>query len=163
MNTTTDLIIHRRFLPHWQKAGATYFLTFRLHSSASDSISLTPEEQQLIIESILFWHKQKWFVYCAVVLSDHVHCIARPIEKKDGSIYLLPEILHSIKSFSANKINRLRNRTGVLWMSETYDRILRNEQEFDNAASYVYLNPYKLELIKEGEHYQGYWVAETEE
>jgi hypothetical protein len=30
---TEDLTIYRRYLPHWEAGGSTYFLTFRLHGT----------------------------------------------------------------------------------------------------------------------------------
>ncbi len=59
------------------------------------------------------------------VMPNHVHAIVRPRDGHD-----LHKILHSWKSYSAQQINRLLQRSGQFWQSEYYDHIIRDEDEF---------------------------------
>jgi len=48
-------------------------------------------------------------------------------------------LLHSWKSFSAHSIRRA---AAPLWQREYFDRIVRDEQEFDALVQYIVQNPY---------------------
>jgi REP element-mobilizing transposase RayT len=54
----------------------------------------------------------------------------------------LPEIIRAFKSFSARRINHLRNTSGTpLWQRNYYERIIRDEDEFQRIAAYIRDNP----------------------
>jgi REP element-mobilizing transposase RayT len=96
--------ISRRNLPHWQEPGRVYFITWRCQQGQR----LSPEEQTITLSAIKYWDNTKWTMYAAVVLPDHVHVLAQPLPKPEGGVFILTEILHSVKSFSSQKINRQR-------------------------------------------------------
>ncbi|MDP4624282.1 MAG: dihydropteroate synthase [Akkermansiaceae bacterium] len=70
------------------------------------------------------------------VMPNHVHMILAP---KDGES--LSEILHSMKRFSAKEANKQLGREGAFWQKESYDHIIRSEQEFGKQTAYVLGNP----------------------
>jgi hypothetical protein len=51
--------------------------------------------------------------------------------------------MHSIKSFTAHEINKALNRSGKVWQEESYDRVIRNEEDFLEKMSYLANNPIK--------------------
>ncbi len=106
---TKNLLITRRNLPHWQQGGATYFITFRVKKGM-----LSEEERKLVLDACLFWHNRKWDLNAVVVLTDHVHLLARPLPCAETKWHSLGEILHSVKSYTAHQINRCRKRTGAV-------------------------------------------------
>ena len=57
--------------------------------------------------------------------------------------------MHGIKGVSAHKINFHRNTRGRIWQKESYDRIVRDEKEFDMKLNYMYNNPIKKGLTKD--------------
>ena len=82
------------------------------------------------MDTLCHWDASKWTLYAAVVLLDHVHILVQPLPRGEGGTFDLAEIIHSVKSFSSQKINRLRGDAGALWQDERYDRIVRDEAEF---------------------------------
>jgi hypothetical protein len=52
----------------------------------------------------------------------------------------LPTVLHSLKGFTAKKINRLVGRSGQLWQQDYWDRIIRNEKHLWATRRYVLAN-----------------------
>ncbi len=63
--------------------------------------------------------------------------------------YSLSEIIRGFKTFSARKINQLRNTSGVsVWQPRFYDRIIRDEQELFNVRNYINNNPIKWDEDK---------------
>jgi hypothetical protein len=59
-------------------------------------------------------------------------------------IETLPKIMHSIKSFTAHEINKMLKRNGKIWQNESYDRVIRNEDEFLEKFNYIANNPTRL-------------------
>jgi REP element-mobilizing transposase RayT len=152
-----DLTISRRALPHWQAGGATYFIDFRLCPDASRTGALSPQERAIVKEAILFWHAKKWTVHLLTVMPDHVHILATPLQRNPRKWVPLPEIIHSIKRRSSREINKARGCEGALWQSERWDRVVRNEREYDGAALYILNNALNAGLVKDPWEYDGLW------
>ena len=54
----------------------------------------------------------------------------------------LPEIVRQLKTFSARRINALRNTPGVpVWQRNYYEHIIRNEAELQRIRQYIRQNP----------------------
>jgi len=54
--------------------------------------------------------------------------------------------MHSLKSFTAKEANKLLARSGTFWQSETYDHIIRNEDDYFRTVEYVIMNPERAGL-----------------
>jgi REP element-mobilizing transposase RayT len=68
--------------------------------------------------------------------------------------YSLSQITHSIKSYSANRIQKLLNIKGSIWQDENYDRIVRNENEYVEKVNYIVNNPLKAGLVGKPKDYR---------
>jgi uncharacterized protein (TIGR00299 family) protein len=147
--------IFRRHLPHWQKIGAVYFLTWR----CVPSLTLDDDERDVVLAAIRHWDSIRWEVFAAVVMPDHVHVLARPLVKEKG-VWDLQDILHSVKSYSAHQINKRRNRHGPLWQDERYDRWMRDEDEFAEKWQYIAENPVKNGLATKADEYKWLYLLE---
>lgn len=56
--------------------------------------------------------------------------------------YPLSEIVRAFKSFSARRINAVRQTHGVpVWQRDDYEHIIRNEQERQQICEYIQANP----------------------
>lgn len=54
----------------------------------------------------------------------------------------LPEIIRQLKTFSARRINELRQTPGVaVWQRNYYEHIIRNERELERIREYIIQNP----------------------
>jgi len=144
-----------RTLPHWQQPGSVYFLTWRCKKGEA----LYAEERAITLESLRYWDGRKWTLYAAVVMPDHVHALAQPLPLAQGlGVYDLSEVIHSVKSFSAHQIIRLRGSCGSLWQDERYDRIMRDDAEFWEKWQYIMNNPVKQELAERSEDYPWLYI-----
>ncbi len=70
----------------------------------------------------------------------------------------LSKIMHSIKSFTAHEINKMLNRKGKVWQNESYDRAIRNEDEFLEKLNYIANNPIKASLARQYEDYKWLYI-----
>ena len=114
---------------------------------------LNEKERTITLEAVRFWDTRKWIVYAAVILPDHVHLLSQPLSRAEGGFFDLAEIIHSVKSFSAQKISQRRGVKGTIWQDERYDRIVRDEVEFLEKWQYIRNNPVKETLAAFPEEY----------
>lgn len=84
-------------------------------------------------------HRYRLLAWC--IMPNHVHVIVRP-----EAGYSLSDILHTWKSFTASKANQLLNREGSFWQAESYDHLIRDEQDLRNQIRYLTQNPTKAGL-----------------
>jgi putative transposase len=146
---TEALLIRRGHLPHWQVGGSIYFITF---CSARGPLPDLARHQ--VAQNILFDHGRRYDLAIAVVMPDHVHLILAPRQKEPGVWYDLAEIMKGIKGVSARRINQLLQTTGTVWQQESYDRIIRDDQELEEKMLYVWENPMKAGLTDTPETYE---------
>ncbi len=95
-----DFTLTRRNLPHMQTPGGYYFTA----SNTWHRRELDDWERDLIFATIVLHNGTKYILEAAVVMPDHFHLIMKPLLKSDSSYYSLPEIFHSIKSYTAKQI-----------------------------------------------------------
>ena len=67
--------------------------------------------------------------------------------------------MHSIKSYSAKQISKVMIHIGTIWQPERYDRIIRNQQEFENIYEYIRQNPVKAKLSAHPDQYSFLWLS----
>ncbi|NNE97767.1 MAG: transposase [Pyrinomonadaceae bacterium] len=99
---------------------------------------------EIVENSLLHWDGKKYKLFAWVIMPNHVYLLLRP---KKG--FALAEIMHSIKSFTANKANELLNRQGDFWQHESFDRFIRNHEHFMRVVGYIENNPVKAGLCLE--------------
>uniref|UniRef100_A0A7V2ZJ99 site-specific DNA-methyltransferase (adenine-specific) n=1 Tax=Ignavibacterium album TaxID=591197 RepID=A0A7V2ZJ99_9BACT len=95
----------------------------------------------ILAQTLLHFNGVKYELDDWVIMPNHVHLLVKP---KEG--YSLSEVMHSIKSYSANKINELHNKKGDVWLHESYDHIVRNEDAFYAIKKYIRENPVKAKI-----------------
>lgn len=130
-----DFRIYQRDLPHWRESGVTYFVTWRLHCGQP---LLQGWERSLVVNAILHFQNTRYELDGYVVMDDHVHVMLRLMES-----WRLEQLTHSWKSFTAHQLQKEGIRNVPIWQKESFDRIVRDEEEWMNKISYIAHNPLK--------------------
>ena len=133
------LRVYKRKLPHWELSGSTYFLTF----TTVPGLALSAPAKSIVLDSFRFHDARRYTLFTAVVMDTHAHAILQPLQvppsgatgvsagpRSVGTFYSLSQITHSLKSYSAYRVNRLLQRSGSAWLTESYDRVIRDESDF---------------------------------
>src|SRR5262249_35029177 len=76
----------------------------------------------LVENALLHFDSQRYCLAAWCIMPNHVHVL---IETLPG--YPLDKVLHSWKSFTAQKANKLLARNGPFWARDYYDRYIRDE------------------------------------
>ena len=106
----------------------------------------------LVTSGLHHFDGQRYSLAAWCVMPNHVHVVVQPFagRKNKGGTPVphteLPDILHSWKSFTAKKANKLLGRSGYFWQAEYYDHLIRDEADFAHAIKYVLENPVKAGL-----------------
>jgi REP element-mobilizing transposase RayT len=130
-----DFYIYRRHLPHWRARGHLYFLTWRVHKKQDD---LTSVEKDQVMSALKHFDGKRYKLVGYVVMNDHVHVLVWPEDE-----YPLEDIVHSWKSYTAHMLQQECRRKGKIWQDESFDRIVRDEQELYKEMQYILNNPRK--------------------
>jgi len=111
---------------------------------------------------------KKYCLHCCVAMDNHVHCVVQPLKKPTGETpvppleyFSLAEIMHSIKSYSSHRINRLLGIEGNIWQDENYDRIIRDDMEFNEKMNYIIYNPVKAGIVEQPSRYKWLYINPT--
>ena len=144
---------HRRRLPHLQRPGATLAVTF----ATKNRWNLPPTARGVALECCIFHHGTKMTLHAAVVMPDHVHLLLTPGRDLEGNFYGLTEIISSIKSVSARRINQLLRRSGSVWQDERFDHLLRSNERRRAHAEYICENPVRAGLVADVDEYAWLW------
>ena len=117
--------IYRNRAPHLRVDGAAYFITWRVQPGTPD---FTPAERTLIAETIQRFHPERYIV--------HVLCLPQV-----G--YNVSQLVHSWKSYPANRMQREHGRSGSVFQKEYHDHAVVSYKQLRQKAEYIYHNPYK--------------------
>jgi REP element-mobilizing transposase RayT len=134
-------------LKHINIEGYAYFVTTNIYHR--QKIFSNPEIANIVLSAIFFLKEKGYYrIYSFVIMPEHLHLIILPQNKKTVS-----QIMHSLKSYTAKKINNLLGRSGKIWQDGFYERIIRNENDLREKAIYIENNPVRERLVEEPEKY----------
>jgi cobalamin-dependent methionine synthase I/REP element-mobilizing transposase RayT len=158
----SDAHHNKRRLPHFERPWAKYAITW----STKARQKLSDADRKIVLDCILFWNERRYELYAACVMPDHVHILIEPQVKNQASseteFYSLTEILHTLKSFTAHKINELKEKSGPVWERESFDRLIRSESDLHEKFNYITRNPWDAGVVLPGEDYPWVWYSEKE-
>ena len=166
----------RRHLPHLYVLGRPLFVTFRLHGTLPTGRSFAREtvtsgeafvcvdrllDRAVVGPRYLEMPEVAEVVACAiqdgrkdydlhswVVMPNHVHVLITPWTD-------VSNVMRRIKGGTAREANRQLHQVGrPFWQHESYDRLVRDGQEFRRIERYILLNPVRAGLAPRPELYR---------
>ena len=86
-------------------------------------------------------------IHTYIVMANHVHLLITPCVE-------VSRLMQSLKRFAAWEGNRMLGHTGQpFWQDESYDRLVRDEAEFQRITRYIEMNPVKAGLAAKPEDF----------
>lgn len=123
---------HERFsstIEHWLDAG---------HGSC---VLRDPSASRIVGDALNHFEGQRCIQHAWVVMPNHVHALFTLLGE-----HHLDQLLHSWKSFTANKIHAFTEERGRCWQRDYFDRLIRDQAHFQNCVRYIRKNPMKSKL-----------------
>ncbi len=112
-----------------------------------------PEAAEIVLSSLYWLEKQdKILLDAAVIMPDHLHFVAGLL---NGS---LAQLMHSLKSYTAKKINILLKRQGPLWEQHYHDHAVRLDEDLKEVVLYTLFNPVRAGLVNDFHDYP-FWYC----
>ena len=97
----------------------------------------------LVQDSLLFFDGRRYKLISWVIMPNHIHFLLAPL-----NAHSLSDILHSIKSYTANEANKVIGRAGQFWHEDYFDRFIRSEEHYWHTVNYIHNNPVKAGLCR---------------
>jgi len=100
---------------------------------------------QIVADAICYRGGKEYDLISYCIMPNHVHLVIH-VERNDISLY---KILQSLKRFTARECNKILRRSGSFWQHESYDHVVRSQEELVRIVNYVIYNPVKAGLVNE--------------
>lgn len=148
-----------------------YYVARNRHLNALDSfldqnttseINLNlPENRKIMFEAFCYYEGKRLDNYAFCIMRNHFHWVMRLYEQDENGMKLvLQDIMKVIHGVTANKINKLENKTGrTVWQGEAFDTTIRSDRHWYNAVMYTINNPIKAGLVNNWWEWEGTWCA----
>lgn len=95
--------------------------------------------------TIHFPDRKEYKLICYCIMPNHIHLVFELLSNNKG----ISKIMQSVKGISAIRCNYMLRREGKFWQDESFDRLIRDEQELFFIIRYVLLNPVKAGTCNE--------------
>ena len=128
-----------------------------------------PPVAAILRENLYHHDGTKYHLHAYSVMPNHVHVVFTPSsevygpaddaeigERPDGRSPL-SAIMHSLKSYTANRANELLGRSGQFWQHESYDHWVRDADELERIVRYIVANPVRAGLVNKATDW--YWSS----
>ncbi|MGD1045877.1 MAG: transposase [Bacteroidota bacterium] len=138
------------------------FNTLSDNASSGPTWLKVPEVAMIVKEAIDYRDDNVFNIMSYCIMPNHVHMLFEPIScnvsrlaesinKKDGrdsvSTYKITKITESLKKYTALRVNRILQKSGPFWQHESYDQVIRDDDELENTLWYILFNPVKAGLV----------------
>jgi len=116
---------------------------------------------RIVAESLHYWDTKILDLIAYCIMSNHVHVVFRLYNENElDKPKYLEEVMHSIKRYSANKCNSVLLKSGKFWQHESYDRLVRNENELFRIILYIAQNPVKAGITESPLEYKWTYISD---
>ncbi len=126
-----------------------------------------------IRENLYHHNESKYELLAYCVMPNHVHVLLQPFHGESKEAHVghpaglqegvslsetiisderidskspLAAIMHSLKSYTANKANEALGGMGAFWQGESYDHWVRDFEELERIVNYIKMNPVRAGL-----------------
>jgi len=99
------------------------------------------EIREIVRGRILHFDGARYVIHAAVIMPTHVHALVQPLHQ-----HTVASILKGIKGVSARQANQLLGTAGAFWQDESYDHIVRSNEQLWHYFRYIKENPRKAGL-----------------
>jgi REP element-mobilizing transposase RayT len=114
-----------------------------------------PEVAGIVKEALHYRDGKVFDLHAYCIMANHVHAVFEPLRKSDwqsdlpGSEYHsdLRKIMLSLKRHTARQANLVLGREDAFWQDESYDCVIRDNDEYIRIVNYVLENPVKAGFV----------------
>jgi len=146
--------IWRGKLPHWRADDVQYFITFR-HQRP-----LSPEECNTLFRQLLKPESRQWNLQILCVLPEATELLVTVNEKREGERFELSDIVEKAKKVAGRLIIKKSGERFPPFYAESFDRIMRDQGEFEETWKSIVESPGRSNLIDNCDQYPSLWFPD---
>ncbi|MEE9429781.1 MAG: transposase [Melioribacteraceae bacterium] len=94
---------------------------------------------------------------CYCIMPNHVHLIFYLLEKSRS----VSKFMQAIKRVSAYYANLELGKKGSFWQAESFDHIVRDEDELEKLIEYTLMNPVKAGLVEDWKSWKHSYLSDS--
>lgn len=111
-----------------------------------------PELAAVVLDALKWLDQTASMVLeAAVVMPDHLHFVA--VLNNEN----LHQVLHSLKSYTAKRLNSKLGRQGEFWQPQYYDHAIRKDETLNEVVLYMLHNPVRAGLVDDFRKYPSWY------
>lgn len=109
----------------------------------------------IVMKEIHGMHCSRYQLMSYCIMPNHVHLLIEPLVGKQANHrgrsakYPVTDALRLLKGRTARECNLELKLNGSFWQHESYDHVVRDEQELERIILYILNNPVKARLVRE--------------
>jgi REP element-mobilizing transposase RayT len=121
-----------------------------------------PAMAQLVQDTLLHFHGQRYTMHAWCVMPNHVHVLFQP-----AGGHTMSSIITSWKAFTGKRIGEFARERGLatavlpppsapgrVWHREYWDRYIRDHAHYVNTVNYIHENPVQARLVAKAEDWK---------
>ena len=136
-----------QFQREFHKYYFDYFDSFLDKYESTINWLSNPEIATIIKDNLHYWDSKRYILFAYCIMSNHIHIVLKPLEIEANQYESLSKIMFGLKSYTANKCNKILNRKGQFWTAESYDHYIRDYNELAKTIDYTINNPVQVDLV----------------
>jgi len=99
------------------------------------------DNRSLLADAVRYFDGERYDLFAAVIMPNHCHVLVRPYSGHE-----LSDLVGAWKSYTSRRIAGREGASGAFWQSESFDRIVRDEDHFRRVVRYILRNPAKAKI-----------------
>jgi REP element-mobilizing transposase RayT len=128
-----------------------------LHSNKINEYLSNNKIAEIVKTELHKYASKDYRLICYCIMPNHVHLIFHLLEQgKNPS-----KIMQTIKRISAYYANLTLDKKGSFWQAESFDHIIRNEEELEKLIEYILMNPVKAGLVEDWRSWEYSYLTDS--
>ena len=103
-----------------------------------------PAVAEVVADAMHFYDQKYYDLLSYCIMPNHVHMMMTLLP----SAPKLFKIMQNLKRYTALNANKLLDRGGSFWEEESYDHLVRSEEELYRILNYILRNPEKAGFVQ---------------
>jgi len=151
-------ILTRNDLTEKERRELVYVEQKRLFAATDEFLDTNPngpywlrEEAvaSIVAEGMKFYDPKYYDLMGYCIMPNHVHMMMKLMPRAP----VLFKIMQNLKKYTAVHANKVLGKVGAFWEEESYDHVVRSEEEFYRILNYILRNPVKAGFVKAWQHW----------
>ena len=95
-----------------------------------------PDVRMLVEDALYYYDGKEYIVHYFVIMPNHVHALLSPI-----CGFKVIDSIGKVKGYTSHSINKKMGTNGKIWQKSIFDRMVRDQENYEQYKAYIQNNP----------------------